>query len=60
MECRKVAPVLFEKAGPDCVAKGTCKEGKMSCGILPKVKQYQAEVKDVAALFLPERITADK
>ena len=56
MECRKVAPVLFEKAGPDCVAKGTCKEGKMSCGILPKVKQYQAEVKDVATLFLPEKM----
>ena len=54
MECRKVAPVLFEKAGPDCVAKGTCKEGKMSCGILPKVKQYQAEGKEVAELFLPE------
>ena len=53
MECRKVAPVLFEKAGPDCVAKGTCKEGKMSCGILPKVKQYQAEGKEVAELFLP-------
>ncbi|MBR5085004.1 MAG: hypoxanthine phosphoribosyltransferase, partial [Prevotella sp.] len=50
VECRKVAPVLFEKAGPDCVAKGTCKEGKMSCGILPKVKQYQAEVKNVAEL----------
>ena len=48
------APVLFEKAGPDCVAKGTCKEGKMSCGILPKVKQYQAEGKEVAELFLPE------
>ena len=52
-ECRKVAPVLFEKAGPDCVAKGTCKEGKISCGILPKVKQYQAEGKEVAELFLP-------
>ncbi len=60
MECRKVAPVLFEKAGPDCVAKGTCKEGKMSCGILPKVKQYQAEGKNVAELFLPEKVTDNK
>jgi thymidylate synthase (FAD) len=54
VECRKVAPILFEKAGPDCVAKGICKEGKMSCGILPKVKAYQAENREVAVLFLPD------
>ncbi len=54
VECRRVAPVLFEKAGPDCVAKGTCKEGKMSCGILPRVKEYQTENKEVSMLFLQE------
>ncbi len=30
-ECKKVAPVLFRNAGPSCY-KGSCKEGKMSCG----------------------------
>lgn len=29
-ECKKVAPALFKKAGPDCVY-GKCGEGKMSC-----------------------------
>lgn len=33
-ECRKVAPVLFEKAGATCIAKGFCKEGKHGCGRL--------------------------
>ena len=54
-ECRKVAPVLFEKAGPDCAARGVCNEGKMSCGIIGKVKEYQAEKKDIVPLFLKER-----
>lgn len=54
VECRKVAPVLFEKAGPNCVARGICTEGKMSCGILPKVREYQNAGKDVAELFLPQ------
>lgn len=30
-ECKKVAPILFKKAGPSCYTS-TCKEGKMSCG----------------------------
>ncbi|MFI3207116.1 MAG: FAD-dependent thymidylate synthase [Clostridia bacterium] len=30
-EVKKVAPVLFEKAGPPCL-RGNCPEGKMSCG----------------------------
>lgn len=30
-ECKKVAPILFKKAGPSCY-HGKCKEGKMSCG----------------------------
>ena len=29
--CKEVAPTLFAKAGPPCVA-GPCPEGKMSCG----------------------------
>jgi thymidylate synthase (FAD) len=31
-EARRVAPAIFEKAGPSCVAHGTCREGKMTCG----------------------------
>lgn len=31
-ECRKVAPVLFKNAGPDCITGKGCGEGKMSCG----------------------------
>ena len=29
-ECKKIAPALFKKAGPDCVY-GKCGEGQMSC-----------------------------
>lgn len=36
-ECRKVAPVLFEKAGPPCESQGICHEGAMSCGRLEKI-----------------------
>jgi thymidylate synthase (FAD) len=36
-ECRKVAPVLFEKAGPPCESEGVCHEGAMSCGRLAKI-----------------------
>ncbi len=31
-EVKKVAPVIFENAGPTCVSEGVCHEGKMSCG----------------------------
>lgn len=31
-EVRKVAPVLFAKAGPSCVSEGICWEGEMTCG----------------------------
>ncbi len=34
----KVAPELFKKAGPPCVA-GPCPEGKMSCGMAKEIKQ---------------------
>lgn len=31
-QCMEVAPNIFKYAGPDCVTKGKCSEGKMSCG----------------------------
>lgn len=31
-EVLKIAPLLFEKAGPSCYSKGRCSEGKMTCG----------------------------
>jgi len=31
-EVRKVAPLLFAKAGPKCITDGICLEGDMSCG----------------------------
>ena len=31
-EVRRVAPVLFAKAGPACESKGYCTEGEMTCG----------------------------
>ena len=37
-QCRKVAPVLFSKAGPSCLY-GPCKEGKMTCGKADEVKK---------------------
>ncbi len=33
-EVKKVAPVLFEKAGPTCVTHRVCNEGEMTCGRL--------------------------
>ena len=35
-----VAPNLFGRSGPSCVATGRCPEGKMSCG---KIKEVQAK-----------------
>jgi len=35
-EVKKVAPLLFAKAGPACTVRGTCPEGKMSCGRIKK------------------------
>lgn len=32
MEVKKIAPVLFESAGPSCESKGCCNEGEMTCG----------------------------
>jgi len=36
-ECKKVAPILFENAGPTCVSQHVCREGAMSCGRLQVV-----------------------
>ena len=35
-QCREVAPTIFRHAGPECLTKGKCPEGKMSCGHPPK------------------------
>jgi len=29
---REVSPLIFKDAGPPCISKGKCPEGKMSCG----------------------------
>jgi len=43
-ECRKVAPVIFEKAGPSCVQMGTCPEGEFSCGKLKEMREKYAKL----------------
>ncbi len=35
-EVKKVAPILFEKAGAPCISEGICREGDMSCGRIKK------------------------
>ena len=35
---KEVSPILFENAGPSCV-RGACKEGAMSCGKAPSVRE---------------------
>lgn len=37
-EVKKVAPVLFEKAGPPCETDNYCPEGELSCGRIEKIK----------------------
>jgi thymidylate synthase (FAD) len=32
IEVKKIAPTLFESAGPSCESKGYCTEGEMTCG----------------------------
>lgn len=40
-EVKKVAPLIFAKAGPGCV-KGKCPEGKMTCGKMEQMREkYQ-------------------
>ena len=38
MEARRVAPTIFARAGSPCVSLGICREGKMSCGRINRVK----------------------
>jgi thymidylate synthase (FAD) len=33
--CMEVSPLIFQHAGPECITKGKCPEGKMSCGKPP-------------------------
>lgn len=42
-EVKKVAPVLFEKAGPSCVTHGICTEGEMTCGRLAALQAKAAK-----------------
>ncbi len=37
-QCRVVFPKLFNKAGPPCI-KGSCREGKMTCGKIKEVRE---------------------
>ncbi|MDH7497328.1 MAG: FAD-dependent thymidylate synthase [Syntrophomonadaceae bacterium] len=44
---RAVAPTLFGKAGPACVALGRCPEGKMTCGRIKEVRaRYRRGLQD--------------
>ncbi len=42
-ECKQVAPVLFENAGPTCVSEGVCHEGEMTCGRLEAILAAKAK-----------------
>jgi len=37
---KKVAPVIFENAGPNCL-RGPCPEGKFTCGNPPKASDFE-------------------
>ncbi len=39
-DVKKVAPVIFEKAGPNCL-RTTCPEGKYSCGKPPAASDFE-------------------
>lgn len=39
VEAKKVAPLLFKKAGPTCVTSNYCGEGTMTCGRLAKLQE---------------------
>ena len=43
--CFNIAPTLFKNAGPSCV-KGSCPEGKMTCGKIENVKAFYKELKN--------------
>lgn len=40
--CKKTYPILFSKAGPDCV-RGACPEGRMTCGRIDEVRKFFKE-----------------
>ena len=42
-QCREVAPVIFENAGPTCVSEGVCHEGAMSGGRLQAILAAKAK-----------------
>ena len=42
--CLQVAPGIFKKAGPSCV-RGSCPEGKMTCGKISEVRAKYQELK---------------
>ena len=44
-ECKRVAPVIFENAGPTCVSEGICREGAMSCGRLAAILKAKEAAK---------------
>jgi thymidylate synthase (FAD) len=43
--CLEVAPNLFEHAGPSCVSKGQCSEGRMTCGKALEMRNLFAVMK---------------
>lgn len=43
-QCKAVAPVIFENAGPTCVSEGVCHEGAMSCGRLQAILAAKAKI----------------
>lgn len=45
-EVRKVAPVLFAKAGPTCITENVCHEGSMSCGKIEKIIKNREKNQD--------------
>lgn len=44
-EVKKVAPILFKYAGPNCL-KGSCPEGKMSCGLAKEIREKYIQIND--------------
>lgn len=45
-QCKEVAPVIFENAGPTCVSEGVCHEGAMSCGRLQAILAAKAKAEE--------------
>ena len=48
-QCMSVAPNIFKYAGPDCVTKGKCSEGNMTCGHpVNMIYEVEERYKDIA------------